>query len=145
MIKTIEKGSWLGLGNVLEIEGLPAIITEIQSIAGTSFAEAFPPGSRLAKLAPYGASSGYQGKATVLEPDLVYSIHIEEGPLQLYVWTNFARDFTGGLAFALAYNEAHARALVHDDYGIKLQLNGWGDLQVLPLDAPIAFQVSGGG
>lgn len=145
MIKTVEKGSRFELGNVLEIEGLLALITEIESIAGTPFAEAFPPGSRLAKLVPYGASGGYQGKATVLEPDLVYSIRIEEGPLQLYVWTNFSCDHTAGLAFALAYSEAHARALVHDDYGIKLPLNEWGSLQVLPLDAPIAFQVSGGG
>lgn len=140
-----EKGSRIQVGHVIEIEGLPALITEIEDITGTSFSEAFPHGSRLAKLVPYGASGGYQGKATILEPELAYSIRVEDGPLRLYVWTDFRCDYTAGLAFALAYSEAHARSLIHADYGINLPLNEWGTLQVLQPDAPIAFQVSGGG
>jgi hypothetical protein len=62
--------------------------------------------------------------------------------LSLYVWTEFAPDYTDGLAFAIAEDETQARSLVQRT---GLDPHDWGILQVLPLDAPAAFAVSGGG
>ena len=64
-------------------------------------------------------------------------------PLRLYVWTDFSRDYTGDLAFAVARSEDSARRLVIEKHGFEP--HDWGDLTVHPLSKPMAFTVSGGG
>ena len=64
--------------------------------------------------------------------------------LSLYVWTEHACDYTAGLAFAIAEDETMARRLVIKAHG-DCDPHDWGCLQILPLDAPIAFAVYGGG
>jgi len=62
--------------------------------------------------------------------------------LKLFVWTEFQPDYSGGLAFAIAETEAQAREMIEKDY--SWGVSEWGTLQILPLNTPIAFQVSGG-
>lgn len=56
-------------------------------------------------------------------------------------------DYSPGLAFAIAKDEAAARKLVEKDYNAPYGISSqdWGILKVFPLDKPVAFQVSGGG
>ena len=63
--------------------------------------------------------------------------------LKLYVWTGFCPDYTGGLAFAIAHDEAEARKLVEVEKGYEPM--DWGDLAIYPLTSPIAKYVNGGG
>jgi hypothetical protein len=65
------------------------------------------------------------------------------GPLALYVWTQFSPDYSGGLAVALAHNESLARDQIETAMGYNP--SDWGDLEVHPLDKPMAAAVSGGG
>jgi hypothetical protein len=63
--------------------------------------------------------------------------------LKLYVWRDFNRDWSSGLAVALASSEAEAMKVVQDAHG-------WADfgtdpVEVYDIDKPIAFTVSGGG
>ena len=64
--------------------------------------------------------------------------------LKLYVWEDYATDYTTGLAFAIAEDSDQARQMIEDK-------NGYRDVslaespEVFPLDSPIAFQVTGGG
>ena len=62
--------------------------------------------------------------------------------LKLFVWTNFAPDYTGGLAFAIAENETEARQLVVAERGYSVYY--WGDLTIYPISKKIARCVSGG-
>ena len=62
--------------------------------------------------------------------------------LKLFVWTNFAPDYTGGLAFAIAENETEARQLVVAERGYIVY--SWGDLTIYPISKKIARCVSGG-
>lgn len=64
--------------------------------------------------------------------------------LQLFVWTDHCSDYTPGLAFAIAHDEKEARELVIKEKGWDPPLEYWGDLQILPLNSPVAFAVSGG-
>lgn len=64
--------------------------------------------------------------------------------LKLFVWTNFCRDWTPGLAFAIAKDEESARAIITDGR-LQLSPDDWGDLTVYPLSKPIAKYVQGGG
>ena len=63
--------------------------------------------------------------------------------MKLFVWTNFAPDYTKGLAFAIAANLADAIALIIEKHGYNP--SEWGTLETLPLDTPVARSVSGGG
>ena len=63
--------------------------------------------------------------------------------LKLYVWTDFCRDYTPGLAFAIAHDEVEARKLVCEARGYDVY--DWGDLAIYPLTSPIAKCVSGVG
>lgn len=63
--------------------------------------------------------------------------------MNLYVWTDFCPDYTGGLAFAIADGIEEAQKLVTEDYGMNVY--EWGELHVFPLTHPIAFAVPGGG
>jgi hypothetical protein len=135
-MKIVKKGSEFKIGDVIEVNGLPALINKLEPIkVGRKRA-------LVAYLMP-NTVMGYQGCATVIEPDIAYASYIEEGPLKLYVWTDFAPGYSGGLAVALAYSETHARSMVIASHGCVP--SDWGDLKALPLDAPISFQISGGG
>ena len=63
--------------------------------------------------------------------------------LRLFVWTDFSPDYTSGLAFAIAKNEAEARKLIEKKRGYEVYT--WGDLKIYPLTKRIARSVSGGG
>jgi len=62
--------------------------------------------------------------------------------LQLYVWTEFNRDYSKGLAFAIAENLETARAIVENALGYEVA--DWGMLTVHPLTEKVAYAVSGG-
>lgn len=63
--------------------------------------------------------------------------------LRLFVWTDFARDYTGGLAVAIARDEADARKQIVNDMGYEVY--DWGELKTYPLTRRMAKGVSGGG
>ena len=63
--------------------------------------------------------------------------------LRLFVWTDFSPDYTSGLAFAIARDEADARKQVID--GLGYNPTAWGDLTIHPLNKRTAYSVSGGG
>lgn len=70
--------------------------------------------------------------------------------LRLYVWEGVLRDYTEGIAFAVAESEPKARALIWKKLGYQLDqriepgLNGPAT-HTLELDSPCAFALYGGG
>lgn len=64
--------------------------------------------------------------------------------LKLYVWENVLRDYTPGIAFALAYDELEARELI---YAQKPTVANTGDLDKEPqvFESPKGFALWGGG
>jgi len=64
-----------------------------------------------------------------------------EKRLKLYVWHGFQPDYSGGLAFAIAYTEAEARAAVEKEYG---RVTDWGGLRVHRIEAGRAEAIGGG-
>lgn len=63
--------------------------------------------------------------------------------LKLFVWEGFCPDYTDGLAFAIAKDEADARAQIENVNVHKVY--EWGTLTVYPLSKRVAKCVSGGG
>lgn len=63
--------------------------------------------------------------------------------LKLFVWAEWAPNYTDGLAFAIAETEEQARKLIYDERGFCT--TEWGPCQVFDLNTPIAFSVYGGG
>ena len=63
--------------------------------------------------------------------------------MKLFIWTGFCPDYTSGLAFAIAKDEAEARKLVIKERGYEPY--EWGNLEVRRLDWRVARAVSGGG
>jgi len=63
--------------------------------------------------------------------------------LQLYVWEDFAPDYTSGLAFAIAKNEVEAREIIME--GVGWYTSDWGTLSIHPLDKSFGTAVRGGG
>ena len=69
--------------------------------------------------------------------------------LKVYVWDDFMKDYTSGIAVAIAYDLRQARNLIRQEEGYKrgqssyLEINLMAPHKVYPL-APIAFSVSGG-
>ena len=63
--------------------------------------------------------------------------------MKLFVWDEFAPDYSDGLAFAIAESETQARELIVDKHGYPPDV--WGNVQVFELNNPIAFCVSGKG
>lgn len=61
--------------------------------------------------------------------------------LKLYVWPEFAYDYTPGLAFAIAETVQEAQALIEKRGGIA---SIWGPVEEHKLDK-IALHVHGGG
>lgn len=62
--------------------------------------------------------------------------------LQLYIWTEFSPDYTSGLAFAIAENEAEAKKLIEED--LTYEPYQWGELEVRPINQKVGRAVSGG-
>ena len=62
--------------------------------------------------------------------------------LKLFVWTDFAPDYTGGLAFAIARDEIEARKLIVKENGDGV--GSWGTLEIRPLNKKVARLVTGG-
>jgi len=112
-----------------------------------------PPGSihDVVSIIPHGGYSDSAEQYVILDGTFILCDNAEIvqtppepiGPLALYVWTGFSPDYTDGLAFAIAHNEGEARRLVVEAMGFDTST--WGTLEVLPLDQPTAFAVSGGG
>ena len=67
----------------------------------------------------------------------------EPTKLRLFVWTDFCRDYTAGLAFAIAKDETDARKLITKQHGYEPYQ--WGELKIYPITRRIAKSVSGGG
>lgn len=63
--------------------------------------------------------------------------------LKLFIWHEFAPDYTGGLAIAIAKDEQEARAMVIADMGYDP--SDWGHLEVRRVDRRTAAWVTGGG
>jgi hypothetical protein len=63
--------------------------------------------------------------------------------LKLFIWTGFSPDYTDGLAFAIAADEAEARKMIIKEYG--LEPTTWGSLEVRRLDQRVVRYVCGGG
>ena len=63
--------------------------------------------------------------------------------LKLFIWTDFSRDYTPGLAFAIARDETEAKKLVEKEQGFGVY--DWGQLEIRPLRRKTARCVSGGG
>lgn len=64
--------------------------------------------------------------------------------LKLYIWDNFSRDYSPGLAFAIAASAQEARQLVTKDYGCDPMVVV-GDPEVRRVDHRVGRSVSGGG
>ena len=62
--------------------------------------------------------------------------------VKLFIWTGFSRDYSDGLAFAIASNETEAKKLIIKEHGFEV-LN-WGDLEIRDVNVKIARCVSGG-
>lgn len=66
--------------------------------------------------------------------------------LRVFVWNNFCKDWTSGLAVAIAHSEAEAKELVRKEYWVGLtDEESWGGAaQVYELDQPMCFWCPGG-
>lgn len=62
--------------------------------------------------------------------------------LKLFIWTDFCSDYTQGLAFAIAEDEADARKQIEEEGGREVY--SWGDLEIKPLTRRMAKCVEGG-
>ena len=66
--------------------------------------------------------------------------------LKLFIYEGFFPDYTPGLAFAIAYNEADAKRQIIDYLGYDpAEWAEWGTLIVRSLSRRIARAVEGGG
>lgn len=63
--------------------------------------------------------------------------------LKLFVWTEFCPDYSSGLAFAIAKNEADARKQIEEKRGFRT--SEWGTLTIHLLTRRFSEAVSGGG
>lgn len=63
--------------------------------------------------------------------------------LKLYIWTGYYPVYTGGLAFAIAESEEAARKLIDDKRGHTIRDFEWGDLEIRPLNEPVAYELCG--
>jgi hypothetical protein len=63
--------------------------------------------------------------------------------MKLFIWTQFSPDYSSGLAFAIAEDEAEAKKLIISQRGYEVYT--WGNLEIRRLDQKVARCVSGGG
>jgi hypothetical protein len=66
----------------------------------------------------------------------------KEPKLKLYVWHGFEPDWSGGLAFAIAYNLTEAKAAVQKRR--KWPITNWGKLRKHKIEAGRAEAIGGG-
>lgn len=64
--------------------------------------------------------------------------------MKVFVWREFARDYTSGMAVAIANDVEEARRLVNDDMPYSGE-DLAADPEVYELTEPVAFTVAGGG
>jgi hypothetical protein len=64
------------------------------------------------------------------------------GKLKLFVFTEFERDYTDGLAFAIAHSEEEALKMIGEKQGFPVWSKG--KVTVHRLDRRVAYAVSGG-
>ena len=64
--------------------------------------------------------------------------------MKLYVWRVYARDYSSGLAVALANDSEEARALIEQAAEGYRAEELKESPEIYDLDTPIAFQVTGG-
>lgn len=62
--------------------------------------------------------------------------------LRLFVWDEYAPDYTSGLAFAIAPNIQEAIKMVIEATGYEV--SDWGQCSEYPINQPIAFAKMGG-
>ena len=62
--------------------------------------------------------------------------------LKLFIWNDFSRSYSSGLAFAIAKDETEAKKLVIKEEGYNV--DDWGDVEIKSLSRKIARSVSGG-
>jgi len=87
-------------------------------------------------------STGIDEIENIMESIFLDLQDVEMKELKLFIWTGFARDYTGGLAFAIAKNETEARAMVKST---QAYIGNWGELEIVPVNLSIARSVCGGG
>lgn len=63
--------------------------------------------------------------------------------MRLFVWSDFYRDYTNGMAVVIAPNLYDAQKLLIN-HGWTFT-DGWGDVKEFPLSEPHVFAVAGGG
>ena len=68
---------------------------------------------------------------------------MSEPKLKLYVWKGYCPDYMGGMAFALAYSKAEAKAAIVKVRG--REPHEWGTLRVHRVEAGRAEEIAGGG
>ena len=61
--------------------------------------------------------------------------------MKLFIWKDFCPDYKGGLAFAIAKDEADAKKQIEWERGLAVY--DWGMLEIKPLTRRIARCVSG--
>lgn len=64
--------------------------------------------------------------------------------LKLFVWTEYARDYSSGLAVAIAKDSDQARKMIVEKCGYTAPELA-NEPEVFPLTKSIAFQTMGGG
>ena len=67
-----------------------------------------------------------------------------ENKMQLYVWDQFAPDYSDGLAFAIAESLSDAQVLVAGDDPFQIPVSDWGPVTIHDLDKPFFKSVTGG-
>lgn len=61
---------------------------------------------------------------------------------KLFIWTDFCPDWSSGLAFAIARDEAQAKKLIEEARGFEVY--NWGELEIRDVNVKVARCVSGG-
>lgn len=100
-------------------------------------------GSVLHKTAECGFIPSNLRKLKVIRAKRKNLRNAQKPGLKLFIWYDFAPDYTSGLAFAIAHSEEAARRMVIKAYGPNP--SNWGELIVYSLKKPVAACVGGGG
>jgi len=67
---------------------------------------------------------------------------VMKSKLKLFIWTDFEPNYSGGLAFAIAKDEADAKKLIREEHGFEIR--DWGTLEIRSLCYRFAQSVGGG-
>jgi len=74
---------------------------------------------------------------------ILWGLKMKKAKLKLFVWDDYARDYTSGLAVALAENAEQARQLIEENVGYR-DSSLCQSPRECDLNTPIAFQICGG-